>query len=191
MAFFFKISASNFKRYIDPFWNGALKFALALSICGLIFGSCATQKRCAARWPVTDSVYVHDSVFVKDTVIRFKIVADTIVDSVQIHDTVTIENVKIPVIYKTKKATIQNKFSRADAWIENGYLKISLVTNDSTFEATVQQVHREYILKQKQQKPAEPVKYVPGFYKAMPWVSGTLFLMLVIIIFILIRMIKS
>ncbi len=137
---------------------------------------------------MTDSVYVRDSVYVHDTIIRFRIEADTVMDSIQVHDTVRVAEFVIPVTYKTKTATVKNSFSTATAWIENGFLKIKLMTNDSTFEAAVRQVHREYIRQQKQTKPAAPEKKKT----VSPWlyVSGVLFLLVLIIVIVMLWMIK-
>lgn len=140
------------------------KISFILIIAALL-ASCATQRRCLIKFPPVTTVQIRDSIAYRDTTIYFPIPADTVRDSIPVVEPCP-DNKPLRPEYKSKPVTVENRFSTAFAWIENGSLKLQLMTNDTTLKFVIDSAVSERV---KQitinQQFVKPVKYIPNFYK--------------------------
>jgi len=138
----------------------------------LLFGSCATQKRCLQKFPISPEIIRHDSIVVRDSVVyRDRIVYDTIRgDTVLVEGKVRI--VKEAPISDTIKA--ENDYALAKAWVDNRKLKLQLEQKEQVIErklkaAEIETTHwRERYETLKELKVFEK-KYIPKIYKFTFW----------------------
>lgn len=126
-------------------------------VCVALFISCATQRRCLAKWPPVSKSDTVKLITYRDTTVYLHLPADTIRDSV---------DVPVPVELKTKPVTVVSEYAKATAWIANGKLKLQLSMNDTLIAYKIDSaivantktitVTNEHIVRE---------KYIPKFYK--------------------------
>jgi len=103
-------------------------FILAIAI---LFGGCATQKRCWEKFPPeikTDTIVHTETVYVDTTIyVELPGEIDTVEVPVHIIDTVPGE----PIVVTYEEAKAKTDFAEARAWVENSKLKLELIQKDS------------------------------------------------------------
>jgi hypothetical protein len=158
-----------------------LKLALFLLFVVLSI-SCATQRRCNAKFPPQVIIERNDSIIVKDSIIYRTLEVPIYIKG----ETITRDSLipGIPEKINTKPITLENTYAVASAWIENSRLKIKLDQKDQVIKLKLDSAdkiskHWEYKYKnEKQVITLPPEKYVPGIIKFFAWVGG-IFLLLV------------
>lgn len=106
----------------------------------LLFGGCATQKRCWEKFPPeikTDTI-IHTEIVYQDTTIFVEIPGDTILTEVPVYIIDTIEGEPIVITYEEAKA--KTSYAEARAWIENSILQLELIQKDSLIEVQLDSV---------------------------------------------------
>lgn len=157
-----------------------VKFVLIVSIAAAFFGSCVTQRRCLEKFPPETTVQIRDSIAYRDTTIYIPIQADTVRDSIPVECHETTPGSPAPKPKNTKPVMVKNRWSTAVAWIENGKLKLDLMTNDTTLAFVIDSAVSERV---KQitinQQFVKPEKYIPKFYKIALWMLVIVFVLAV------------
>jgi len=131
---------------------------------------------CSRRWcnshfpPSVDSIYkyvVKDSIIIKDTTIYITLPGDVV------HDSIEIPCPDPGPAYIPKKVYAETSLARAEAWWSFPNIKLTLVQKDTTIVQRLDKAIKEAYYWQSEYnkitvKP-EPVKYIPGIYKAAFW----------------------
>jgi hypothetical protein len=158
------------KRSIIHLTSASIKIAAIVSFCVAIFGSCVTQRRCLEKFPPESTIEIRDSIAYRDTTIYFPVPADTIRDSIPVECPEIITGQPAPKPKPTKPITVENRWSKATAWIENGQLKLNLMINDTTLAIAIDSavVEKMKLIHQTDQF-VKPVKYIPKIYQFAFW----------------------
>lgn len=139
----------------------------------ILLGSCASQKRCAQKYPVVAEVIRHDSVVYRDTIIfRDRVIYDTIRP-----DTVFAEG-KIKIIRDapiSDTVRAENDYAIAKAWIEARKLKLQLEQKGQVIDKILKNAEKETIHWKEEYHSLEQTKvtverYIPKVYKASFWI---------------------
>jgi hypothetical protein len=144
----------------------SFKWAAIVLIALAFFNSCVTQRRCLEKFPPTTTTEIRDSISYRDTTIYVPIPTDTVRDSIPVECPEMTPGSPAPKPKPTKPVMVKNRWSTAMAWIENGHLKLNLMTNDTTLTFVIDSAVTE---RMKQitinQQFVKPVKYIPKVYK--------------------------
>lgn len=158
----------------------SIKWITIASIGLAFFNSCVTQRRCLEKFPPEATIEIRDSISFRDTTIYVPIPADTIRDSIAVECPEITPGSPAPKPKNTKPVTVENRWSKATAWIENGKLKLDLMTNDTTLAFVIDSAVSERV---KQitinQQFVKPEKYIPKFYKIALWMLIVVFVLAV------------
>lgn len=136
-----------------------------------LFLTSCSQRWCNTRYPAgSDTVRVEtvrDSIILKDTTVFIKIPGETVTNTVEIPCPPP------PPSYIPKKVTAETSLARASAWWEYPVIKLELIQKDTTITQRLDNAIREAYhwktLYEKLHIKADPVKFVPGIYKASFW----------------------
>ena len=115
---------------------------LMILILGIMISGCCTQKRCITKFPPqtvierSDTTIYRDSVVYHDIVIRDTIEADTVFIERKIP-------VELPAMKKIEPLTLDNRYARAHAWVEDGKLKLQLETKEQVIQKIVVDAKKE------------------------------------------------
>lgn len=143
------------------------KQLILLAALILIMGSCATQRRCNAKFPGSNDTirieHTRDSIVYKDTIITIRIPGEQVIDSVPIPCPPP------PPGYVPKRVHAETAYAYADAWWSYPVIKLVLVQKDTTLQLRLDNAVKEaYYFKSLYEKlriTPEPVKYIPKIYK--------------------------
>ena len=144
-------------------------YIIILSI--ILLSSCATQKRCAEKFPPHvftlryDSIIYRDSVVFKDRIVEIKIPADTVYQE---------RVINVPVDLYVYPIAAENDYARAVAWVEHSKIKLELTQKERTIREIIEKAEKEtYYWKEKyhNEKIVEVVKekVKPKMYKFVMW----------------------
>jgi hypothetical protein len=150
----------------------ALKLSLFFIILLFILPSCITLDKCRRRYPPTESIIVRDSVITntitvfKDSLVSFRLPADTItiIRREYIRDPLDPSLISIDTI------NAENDFSVALAWVHQSSLGLNLIQKDSTLwflldSAIRETAHFRELYHKEIHKQVESVRYIPKFYR--------------------------
>ena len=117
------------------------KIAIVSIVVGMIASGCATEKRCARRFPLVTIIERHDSTIYRDSIVY----RDTTVEVPLPADTVTIvERVYVSNgVASMPKVVKQNGIITAEAEVKNGMLLLSSFLNDSLLFVTLRNAIKE------------------------------------------------
>ena len=139
----------------------------------VLLGSCASQKRCAIKFPVTPEIVRHDSIVYKDTIIYHdRVIHDTIYP-----DTVFSEG-KVRIIKDAPISEVvraENEYAVAKAWVENKKLKLQLEQKGQVIDRIIENAEKETIHWKEEYHSLKETKvtvekYIPKIYKASLWI---------------------
>ena len=137
----------------------------------LALTSCVTQKKCNSKFPPSkDTIIietVRDSIVYKDTTIYIKLPGERVVDSFPIPCPPP------PPDYIPRRVFAETSLAKASAWWSYPVIKLELIQKDTTIEKRLDNAVKEaYEWRTKYEKitiTPQPVKYIPGIYKAALW----------------------
>ena len=133
--------------------------------------SCVTSSKCQRKFPIaSDTIKIintRDSIIYKDTTIYIHLPGEVV------HDSVQIPCPDPGPAYIPKKVYAETSLARAEAWWSFPNIKLTLVQKDTTIVQRLDKAIKEAYYWQSEYnkitvKP-EPVKYIPGIYKAAFW----------------------
>lgn len=161
-----------------------LKIVLLACVCVAAFTSCATQRRCMAKFPPqpADTVTT-ELVAYRDTIVYAYLPADTVTDSVK---------VVLPCPdadgFVSDTAKVTSRYAGAKAWIADEKLRVRLEVYKSVFAFTLDSAIRASTKTVTVTKTVVvKVRHVPAFYKASLFVNILLVLLFVIGIWLSLR----
>jgi hypothetical protein len=131
----------------------------------LFFSSCATQERCALKFP---SVASHDSVYIQ------KLVKDTI--------TLKGDSIKITTVVPCQDFEIKSENSKLKFTISVLNGRLSAVSNMKPDTVEIYKINTVTKIKEVT-KPVE-VKYTPKFWKITGWIGIASILLLLAVLFV-------
>jgi len=117
----------------------------------------------------------------RDTVIYVTVPADTVVDSVAVI-------APCDTLLKGVRVKTATDIATAEAWVQGGKLRVKLVINERQLAIKIDSaatLKKETVTIVKTQVVEK--KVIPTFYKAMLFVTGFLFLLVLAIIFLALR----
>lgn len=139
-------------------------FGVNLLLTSLLLSNCATENRCAKKFP---QVAGYDSVYVeKIKEVPIYVPGDTI-------------NIEIPAECDDQELFVmENEQLRYELSIEKGKIKTKYFIKPDTVKILVPEIHEKIVI---EKKPVE-VKYVPKFTKIMSRIGITFTLLIVVYI---------
>lgn len=129
--------------------NSGIFGVICLLLSSLLLSNCATEKRCAKKFP---QVAGYDSVYVeKIKEVPVYLPSDTI-------------NIEIPAECEDQELVVmENEQLRYELSIEKGKIKTKYVIKPDTVKILVPEIHEKIVI---EKKPVE-IKYVPKFTSLM------------------------
>ena len=138
--------------------------ALIPIIAIILLSGCATQRRCAKKFPPSESVKVVTEKVTKyrDTTIYVYLPADTIYSEKIIYET--------PDGWQTEKSTLDMNYSYSTAQVVNGTLKHYLYQKETEIERVIKNAVREQSTHTVEDRvEIHREKYIPSAYRYSFW----------------------
>lgn len=143
----------------------------------LLLASCATQKRCAKKYPCQgnsiDTLIVEKLITKRDTVVQFKILTDTVKEVIEIQ-------VPTGVTINTPEHRLNTRYAYSLAGIKNNRLFHTLVQHDAMIEQVIKDAITVEVNKVKQSSSKTVVvkeNYLTGWQWTQVYI-GRFFLLL-------------
>jgi len=163
----------------------SLKTAVLLFVVAIVFGSCATQLRCAERFPCTpvDTVTVENTVY-HDTTIFVNVPPVTVTDSIKI----MLPCPDVTAKMSTDTVRVKSELATAEAWIYKNSLNVRLKIDAKRLEFKIDSAIKmnEKTVTIYKEVTVEK-KVIPPFYRATLYVSIILIVLFIAIIYLALR----